>query len=168
MGMGPRDGADFEAWYRGAHPRLIAALVAATGSLDVAGDAADEAFLRALERWNRVRQMASPEGWTYKVALNAARRKFRRQRRERVLLHRARPATAIPGPAGELWQIVAGLPERQRQAVVLRHVGQLTEAEVGEVMGITRGTVSSTLRSAYAAIREVVDRSDGSPEFDRA
>ena len=68
-----RDDSGFEAWYRGLHPRLITALFAASGELDASQDAADEAFLRALERWPRVRDMASPEGWTYKVALNALR-----------------------------------------------------------------------------------------------
>lgn len=45
--------------------------------------------------------------------------------------------------------MAATLPVRQRTAVVLRHVGGMTEAEVAEVMGVTRSTVSSTLASAY-------------------
>ena len=45
--------------------------------------------------------------------------------------------------------LVADLPARQREAVLLRHVGELTEQEIAEAMGVARGTVSSTLRSAY-------------------
>ncbi|MEZ5167047.1 MAG: sigma-70 family RNA polymerase sigma factor [Acidimicrobiales bacterium] len=59
----------------------------------------------------------------------------------------------LPGPAGELWLLVEDLPLRRRTAVVLRHVGQLTEPEIAQVMGISRGTVSATLRQAYAALR---------------
>jgi RNA polymerase sigma-70 factor (ECF subfamily) len=52
-----------------------------------------------------------------------------------------------------LWAVVADLPSRQRQALVLRHVGQLREEEVGAVMGISRGAVSSTLRAGYQSLR---------------
>ena len=59
----------------------------------------------------------------------------------------------MPGPAGELWAVVKQLPQRQRTAIVLRHVGHLTEAEVAEAMGIARGTVSATLRVSYRELR---------------
>lgn len=143
----------FEEWYRSLHPRLVTAIAAAVGDPDVAADAADEACSRALERWERVGAMASPEAWTYTVGLNVARRRFRRRRRERELLSSEAGSGAMAGPADELWAVVAGLPQRQREAVVLRHVGQLTEAEVAEVMGVKRGTVSSTLRAAYLSLR---------------
>jgi len=38
---------------------------------------------------------------------------------------------------------------QNRNSDVLRHVGEMTEAEIGAAMGIRRGTVSSTLRDAY-------------------
>lgn len=144
--------AEFEEWYRVTHPRLVTAIAAAIGDADVAADAADEAFVRALERWDRVGAMTSPAAWTYIVAVNVARRRFRRRRRERDLLGGGE-RRSLDGPAGELWAVVAVLPERQRTAVVLRHVGQLTDVEVAEVMGVQRGTVSSALRAAYRTLR---------------
>jgi len=146
----PGDG--FEAWYRDLHPRLVTALVAAFGDVDIAGEAADEAIARACERWSRVSVMASPGGWTYRVAFNVARRRVRRSGHERRLWAGQRPESA-PGPAGELWLLVADLPQRQRLAVVLRHVAHLPEAEIASVMGISRGGVSSTLRAAYRSLR---------------
>jgi RNA polymerase sigma-70 factor, ECF subfamily len=53
---------DFERWYRREHPRVLATCVALTGDLDAAGDATDEAFSRALERWPVVGAMVSPGG----------------------------------------------------------------------------------------------------------
>ncbi len=100
--------------------------------------------------------MESPGGWTYRVAVNLARRKRRRQTLERTLLQRDR-RPPVPGPAGELWLLVADLPERQRIAVSLRHVAAMTEAEIGEAMGITRGTVSATLRHAYQSLKSQLD-----------
>jgi RNA polymerase sigma-70 factor (ECF subfamily) len=104
--------------------------------------------------------MDSPTAWLYRVAFNVARRRLRRRALERLSM-RSLELGDVPGPAGELWAVVAELPVRQRQAVVLRHVGQLREAEIAEAMGITRGGVSSTLRAAYRALRsELADSAD--------
>ncbi len=105
--------------------------------------------------------MASPSGWTYRVALNVVRRRARRRALERRLFGRPRRED-VPGPAGELWLLVAELPLRQRTAVLLRHVGQNTEQEIAEVMGVARGTVSSALRTAYQRLAIAVTDDDAS------
>lgn len=158
------DDAVFEAWYRALYPNLVASIGVVFGDVDLAREAADEAVARAYERWPRVRDMSSPNGWAYQVALNEARRRRRRQAVERRLLSRSTAGnSAVDGPTGELWQLVRALPARQRTAIVLRHVADLTEPEIGEAMGISRGGVSSTLRAAHASLRrqlaEVDDRS---------
>ena len=155
----------FETWYRQHHPRLVASLAAVFADPEIARDAADEAIVRAFERWERVSVMASPEGWTYRVAINVARRRMRRLRVEQLIVQRFRSESAPP-PAGELWHIVASLSERQRLAIVLRHIGHLQEAEIADAMGITRGGVSSTLRAAYRNLR-IATESDPVPEETR-
>lgn len=147
-------GLGFETWYREAHPRLVGALCWVAGDIDQARDAVDEACVRAVSQWKRVRRMESPTGWTYQVALNAWRRTQRRRALERRLLRRGEPiALAVPGPAGETWDVVQTLPLRERTAVALRHVGQLTEREIGEVMGVRRSTVSVLLSRAYTKLQ---------------
>lgn len=157
------DPQSFEEWYPTVHPRLVTSLAAVFGDAEIAADAADEALVRAYERWSRVAKMASPGGWTYRTALNVGRRRMRRRGMERRLTSRER-ITTIPGPTGEIWTLVADLPERQRIAVVLRHVGHLSESDVGEAMGIARGTVSATLRDAYGNLRSSL--ADAYPELE--
>jgi DNA-directed RNA polymerase specialized sigma24 family protein len=158
---------DFEVWYRREHPRLVTLLAAATGDVSVASEAADEALARAFERWRRVSRMDSPNGWTYRVAFNIVRRRARQKARERRALPRLQ-LDDVPGPTGELWLLVADLPPRQRTAVLLRHVGELTEQEVADVMGVARGTVSSTLRSAYQRLRITITNDEATvKEVDR-
>jgi RNA polymerase sigma-70 factor (ECF subfamily) len=142
-------GESFDQWYRHEHPRLVATLLLITGDLALAADSVDEAFARALERWGRVRTMASPTGWTFQVARNVSRRAAWRRNLERRLLVRAPHCPEVPAPAGEIWAVVSALAQRQREVVVLRHVADLREAEIADVLGISRSTVSSTLRSAY-------------------
>ncbi|MCP5027311.1 MAG: SigE family RNA polymerase sigma factor, partial [Actinomycetia bacterium] len=133
---------EFEEFYRDAHPRLVAALVGFCGDADVGRDAADEAVVRAFERWDSVSAMGSPTGWLFRTGFNVARRTMRRRRHLGRLLRGLEPARVADGPAGELWELVAGLGERQRLAVVLRHVADLTEPDIAEAMGVSRGTVS--------------------------
>ena len=147
---------DFEVWYRDQHPRLIAAMFLVCGDLDEAREATDEALARALERWSRISTMASPAGWTYRVALNCLRRRQRRRSLERRLWQRVPPRPHVPAPAGEAWHVVSHLPDRQRTAVVLRYAGGLSEQEIGEVMGVSRGTVSSTLADARRTLSRLL------------
>lgn len=148
--MGVTERAEFATWYQDLHPRVLAALTIAAGSSEVAADATSEAFLRAYVRWDHVRVMASPNGWLYQVALNLVRRRARRLLREHDVLRRAAPRETVAPDAlqPEVWDAVRALPARQRTAVALRYVLDLPEAEVGVVMGVTRGAASSYLTTA--------------------
>lgn len=154
----------FERWYQREHPRLVASLLLVAGDIHVAQDAADEAFARALARWDRVGRMDSPNGWTYKVALNLLRRRGRRAARERELLSRQRPVGEVPAPAGEAWDAVRQLPPRQRTAVVLKYVADLTEEQVGAAMGVSRSTISSSLADARRTLGQLLCDEDGGLE----
>jgi RNA polymerase sigma factor (sigma-70 family) len=145
--------ADFVEWYQREHPRLLGALTAMSGDLDAAADATDEAFVRALARWHRVGTMRAPSAWTYRVALNVLRRRMRRRRMERDRVARWLVAPdAAPTSRPEVWVAVGSLPDRQRLAVVLRYIGDLPERDVADVMGVSRGTVASTLSDARSSL----------------
>lgn len=143
------DPVDFEEWYVANHPRVVASLVLVGGNLDVIRDAVDEAFTRAFARWERVRGMDSPAGWTFRVALNELRRRQRRAGIERRLFARSTPFVEVPAPALGAWEVVRLLPPRQRTVVVLRYVADLTQVEIAAAMGISRSTVASTLTDAH-------------------
>ncbi len=154
---------DFVAFYRDLHPRLVSTLATIAGDRDLAIDAADEAAAQALSRWSTVAGMDNPQGWVFRVGVNHLKRRARRRAIETTLLRRHRdPPVVLPGPTGEIWSLVADLSPRQRQAVALRHLGQLTEPEIADAMGVTRGTVSSTLRAAYMNLRTTI--TDDLPE----
>src|SRR5262245_35646603 len=142
-------GRSFETWYRATHPRVLAALVVTVGDVDVARDATSEAFTRALQHWSRVHAMESPEAWVHRVAINVVRRSRRRQVLEERLLRRQRweprpPPQLVP----EVWEALASLPLRQRQAVALRYLLGMTQGEVAAAMGVAPGTAAATLNAA--------------------
>jgi DNA-directed RNA polymerase specialized sigma24 family protein len=60
---------------------------------------------------------------------------------------------AEPGSAEDLWQLVAGLPHRQRVVLVMRYHLGYTDAEIAETLGCRRGTVRSLASRALADLR---------------
>lgn len=156
----------FEDWYVRAHPRLVSSLTVVSGDAGLAADATDEAFVRAYERWDHISRMGSPDGWTFKTALNVLRRRQRRASIERRLLGRAMAGDRQRGarPADwsvEVWDALRRLPDRERTAVALRYVADLPTQAIAEAMGIARGTVGSTLHSARASLARTLCTSAG-------
>lgn len=156
----------FEEWYRNTYRRLVAALVLVADDEELARDAADEAMVRAFERWHRVQAMQSPAEWAYTVGQNLLRRRGRRAAVERTL----RRPIEVAGPPElphEVWEAVRALPQRQRQAIGLRYVLDLSEAQVAEHMDISLGTASATLSAARKKLATHLAKSEPPARKDR-
>jgi DNA-directed RNA polymerase specialized sigma24 family protein len=147
---------DFDDWYCDQRPRVYVSMLALSRDADLAAEVTDEAFTRAVAHWKRVRTMDAPGGWVYRVAVNVLRRRMRRRGFERRVLLRLASNDVIAGPDGSVWDAVDALAARQRTAVVLRYVAQLTEPEIAQVMGVARGTVASTLAAARSRLAEML------------
>jgi RNA polymerase sigma factor (sigma-70 family) len=156
----------FEGWYRTAHPDVVTTVTLGCGSLELATEATDEAFARALAQWSRVGYMQSPTGWVIVVAFNVARRRARRQAIETRLLRRSRPVVDLPAPAGEVFDAVRQLPPQQRSIVLMRYVADLSQVEIADVLKVSRSTVSSTLTTAHRRLAAMLS-DDALPEADR-
>ncbi len=154
--------APFDEWYRTQRSGLVAVLAGRSGDRDAAADAADEAFARAFERWATLGPEGHPTPWVYTVALNCLRRALRRKALEQILLRRSdnKSHTEWSEPDPDLWKAVRQLPNRQRTAVVLRYIGDLSEPEIADVMKVSRGTVSALLTTARKKLANSLERTD--------
>jgi RNA polymerase sigma-70 factor (ECF subfamily) len=115
----------------------------------LAEDATQEAFARALERWERLGRQPWAGGWVTTTALNVARRGMRRRR----LLRPVHPDNPEPEETIDLWTQVKELPPRQQEAVVLHYRMGLSVEEVARVMGCRDGTVRTHLARAREVLR---------------
>jgi RNA polymerase sigma-70 factor (ECF subfamily) len=126
----------------------------------VAEEVAQEALLRAASRWERVSTLASPGGWTHRVAVHLATSQLRRRALERRARSRFRPdevedavdsATALTVRAG-----LAQLSERDRRLLVLHHVLGWSAVELADHDGGTPEAMRQRLVRARAALRAVL------------
>jgi DNA-directed RNA polymerase specialized sigma24 family protein len=67
----------FEEFFEAEHVRLARALYLLTGSSAEADELTQEAMVRVYERWDRVRQMGSPQRYLFRTALNLHRSRLR-------------------------------------------------------------------------------------------
>ncbi|MDX1509978.1 MAG: sigma-70 family RNA polymerase sigma factor [Nitriliruptorales bacterium] len=131
----------YQAWYR----RVVGTVWAIVRDGAVAEELAQEAFVRAYTRWRRLRGLDHAEAWVHRTAMNLAL-SFRRRRQHGTVIE-ATHAAALVGPSepeireGWLVPLLRQLPRRQREAVFLRVVADLSEAEVAGVMGCSEGAV---------------------------
>ena len=133
----------FEELYRVAHRASYGVL----GVRAEAEDCAQEALARALVRWDRIEGYAP--AWVARVSVNLALDVVRKQQRNarRVTRPQEEPADAneLSERRRDLAVALAALPRRQREAIVLRYLVDLPEAETAGVMGCTVGTIKSTV-----------------------
>lgn len=149
--------ASFAVWYRDSYPSLYRAMVAYTRNPGLAADICAEAYLKALRRWPSVARMSSPQAWLFKVACNLAKRDWRRLNRAATAAARAEDTLGSTQPVfrdPSLWAAVDDLPARQREVVILRYVGDLTESEIGRALGLSTGGVSASLSAARRRLSE--------------
>jgi RNA polymerase sigma-70 factor (ECF subfamily) len=153
----------FEEFFQAEHVRLARALYLLTGSAAEADELAQEAMVRVYERWDRVRQMDSPQGYLYRTALNLHRSRLRwLATRARHIVH----ATASPDPAevvqgrDDLARALASLPTGQREAVVLVEWLGMDQEEAATALGIRPGSIRARLSRAKADLRRMLEEDD--------
>jgi RNA polymerase sigma-70 factor (ECF subfamily) len=163
--MGTDVSHSFDDFFTFDYPRLVAALTLVTGDGDVARDAVDEACARAWEQVRRGKKIDSIAAWVRVVALNVARGRFRRavtERRAREQLAHLLPTTATTdvGLAVDVARALAVLPRRQREVVVMHYFLDIAVDDIAAQLGVTSGTVKTSLHRARAALAAVLDDSN--------
>jgi RNA polymerase sigma factor (sigma-70 family) len=153
---------DFDEFFQAHHLRLSRALYLLCGSAAEADDLAQEAFVRAYERWPRVGRMASPEGYVFRTAMNLHRSRLRWLTSPARQLPRPRPAAdpaEVTADRDHIDRALAALPLGQRAALLLVEWVGMDQDEAAAALGLRPGSLRSRLSRARAAVRaaEVAD-----------
>ena len=153
----------FDTFCRRVGPRLISSFALSMGDRAAAEDLAQEALARAFRDWQKVRTLDAPDAWVFRVAINLSRSWIRRMRR------------VVGSPAPEPRQLdlhdvtdrevirpaLLALTPRQREAVVLRHLGDLSVRDTAVAMRCAEGTVRALTAQGIASLRDRLENEDG-------
>lgn len=152
----------FGLFYKNNSGPVFRALLAGTLNRAAAEDATAEAFARAWARWDTVASHPNPRAWVLRVAWNHYRSSWRRwEARWSVDQQEPSPQAAEPWVDPDLVAAIRGLPQGQREVIVLVALGELTPTEVTGVLDIAVGTVRSQLFRARMTLRQVLDEGPG-------
>jgi RNA polymerase sigma-70 factor (sigma-E family) len=140
---------------------LIRLAVIMLGDRPSAEDVVQDAFTGLYRRWRTLTDTEKALSYVRASVLNGARTALRRRARQ--------PAGASDPPAEsaeatalvseehrEVIAAIRSLPDRQREALILRYYLDLNEEEIARSMGISRGTVKSTTSRALAALGRIL------------
>jgi RNA polymerase sigma-70 factor (ECF subfamily) len=155
----------FERLVRDHQDRIYALGLALTGNRHDAEDVAQDTFIRAYKALAtyspaRIRDLKQ-KAWLHRIAVNVVRNRVRGIRPRMVELNGSEPDHAtgpeedvlLKAEIDELAARVACLPTRYREAVVLRHVQDLSYAEVAETLGQPVGTVKANVHRGLKILR---------------
>jgi RNA polymerase sigma factor (sigma-70 family) len=141
-----------------AHWRDVGRLAHALSGPNLGDDVAQQAWTQALAAYPRVTSTRNLRGWlltiTHRCAMDAHRAGRRTVAHEDPALLAAAPTVDGPTvPDDGLWARVATLPERQREAVVLKYVADLDHRAVAATLGTTPAMSRRLVSDALATLR---------------
>jgi RNA polymerase sigma-70 factor (sigma-E family) len=150
----------YVAHYRGL-VRLAALLLDDVGAAE---EVVQDAYVRMHGSWRRIREPQAAVGYLRTTVLNLARSRLR----HRQVTRKHAPAPLPDAPSAEQGALdrleqdrVVGalrrLPLRQRECLVLRYYGDLSEAQIAAAMGISTGAVKSHASRGMAALRAALE-----------
>lgn len=171
--------ASFEELVRTYQDRLFGFALRLTGCAADAEESVQDAFLRAYRALKRYpaeqRNSLQLRPWLYRITLNVVRNRARTRRPiqtdlDGVVQFASQVAREQPEAAAEaaerrrdLAHLIAGLPDRYRAAVVLRHVHGLSYAEVAAVLEQPVGTTKANVHRGLRLLREALDPQPETP-----
>ncbi|MQY05625.1 RNA polymerase sigma factor [Actinomadura macrotermitis] len=143
--------------------RLVHIAVLLVGDRGLAEEVVQDAFLGLHRRWRRTGPPENPEAYLRTSVVNGCRSGLRRRRvaalarvQHRVPEGSAESAALLREEHAEVLAALDRLTRRQREVLVLRFYLDLDDAEIGSALGVSRGTVSSTISRALRGLEELL------------
>jgi RNA polymerase sigma-70 factor (sigma-E family) len=151
--------------YHGEYKSLVRLAVLLVHDVPTAEEVVQDAFEAMHTAWRRLRDSEKALSYLRQAVVNKSRSVLR----HRTVVDRNAPKPAPDEPSAEHGAlaliersaVVAALrtlPDRQREAIVLRYYADLSEADIAATMGISRGAVKSHTARAMAALKSILEQ----------
>ena len=159
-----REGAvdDFEDFVRAAAPSLTRVAYVLSGNAHTAEDLLQTALLKTHNAWARIAGMDHREAYVRQIIVREylswrRRKSFSEIPVEEIGIDRRDPTSPDPldriAETDAMWRLLDGLPRKQRAALMLRYHLDYTDAQIGDAMGCSAGTVRSHISRGLQSLR---------------
>lgn len=155
-----------ETLYRTHWDALVRLAVLLTGETGAAEEVVQDAFVALHRRWSRIEDHDRAAGYLRRSVVNGCRsllrhrtvvdRELRRARRDLEQHEPADAAVLRQARRDTVLAALGSLPRRQREVLVLRHYLDLSEREIAETLGVSRGAVKTHASRGAAALRDLL------------
>jgi len=147
----------YDAFYRNEFPAMVALASTLVGSS--AEDIAQEAMIRASQKWSTISGYEKPGTWVRRVTINLALSRLRRgavQLRKATLLATGTPTVTWQPVAldDDLADAIGSLPKKQRAAVVLHYLEDLPVATIADILECAPATAKVHLHRGRQVLAE--------------
>jgi len=141
-----------------------------TGNVHDAEDLTERVFLRALKHISNYQDRGIPfSAWLYRIAHNLVANWHRDNSRRKTMHLEERTTGTSPFTHPEfeiihdeersaLLEVIRTLPEERQQLLILKFVEQLSNAEIGQIMGRTEGAIKSLYHRTLLALRDALNK----------
>lgn len=156
---GGQDVDAFAGYVKARSSALLRTAYLMTGSRADAEDLLQTALAKTWLAWDRIREREAVDAYVRRVMVNTHTSRWRRRRVTEVLTD-SPPETGARSAFDDvdehlaLWDAMNALSKRQRAMVVLRFYDDLSETDTAAVMGVSIGTVKSTVARALLKLRQ--------------
>ncbi|MFL1376369.1 MULTISPECIES: SigE family RNA polymerase sigma factor [unclassified Nocardiopsis] len=153
---------EFSSYVAERGPALLRMARSITGSHNDAEDLLQAALVKTFLSWDRINDPRARDGYVRRAMVNARISEWRRSRldvypTDEIPEQRVDDPTWRSDLADVVRRSIDRLPDRQRTTVILRYYEDLTEVQIADRMGVTLGTVKSTLSRAVDRLRRDAD-----------
>lgn len=160
--VGSVDDPAFRDYVRARRQALLRTAYLLTGNLADAEDLVQSALAKTYLAWHRIEDRSAIDSYVRRAMVNTQISWWRRRRLEEFPTDEIPDQVAVDHPVStdvqeSLRRAIDRLPQRMRAAVMLRYYEDMTEAEVAEVLGVSVGTVKSTVSRAVAKLRTDIE-----------
>ena len=150
--------------YEGHYVRLVRLAVLLIGDVGRAEEIVQDAFVDLVARWRTIRDPGAAASYLRTCVANGARSHLRHRAvvnrqpvRQPSEVNSAETEALVQIEHERVLSLLSNLPGRQREVLVLRYYGQLSEAEIATTLGISRGSVKTHSSRGLRSLREVME-----------
>jgi RNA polymerase sigma-70 factor (sigma-E family) len=158
--MSAGDRLAFGEYVRSRSQALLRAAQAITGNRTDAEDLLQATLVKAYQSWDRIDDPAALDTYVRRVMVNTHISGWRRRRVDEYPTDELPDSPSAEDATGDsdlhdvVQRAIDRLPRQMRAAVMLRFYDDMTEPEVAAALGVSVGTVKSTVARAVAKLRK--------------